>query len=151
VDAYTAAMLKAATVWADAMKREGLLGRDLLTLSSGELIMSSTLHEELQTAMKQITPPPVVAEWHQAKVEQFGLVSSFTRTMATSGLFAGLAYTEQGEANTTKRQAAYGRAAAACPAFADFYREWDLQDGKSDGIDSTPVAAATPTQGTPAP
>jgi hypothetical protein len=151
LDAYAAAMLKAGTVWADAMKQERFFERDIQTFSNPEWIIFAEISEALQTAIKQITPPPFAAAWHQTQIEALGLRSSFARTVATNGLFAALAFSDQidkSEAEVIKQRR---QAEAACPAFADFHRQWDLLDGNIDRVDATPGAAATPTQATPAP
>jgi hypothetical protein len=148
--AYAAAMLKAGTVWADAMKQERFFERDATTFSNPEWITFAEIYEALQTAIKQITPPPFAAGWHQTQVEAMGLRSSFARTVATNGLFAALAFSDQidkSEAEVIKQRR---QAEAACPAFAGFHRQWDLLDGHVDRVDATPVAGATPTQATPA-
>jgi len=151
LDAYAAAMLEVGTTWSRAMERDGFLERDPQTFSAPEWIALAEHAEVLQTATKQITPPPVATGWHQASVEAMGLQSSLARTVATSGLLAVLAFTDQVDANEVETIEQRRQAETACPEFEDFHRQWDLLDGEVDRVDATPVAGATPTRATPAP
>jgi len=146
LDAYATAMLETGTVWADAMERDGLLDREPQTFSAPEWIGFAEHYEALQTAIKQITPPPVAAGWHQNMVEHVGLTSSLGRTVATSGLFAAIAFTDQVDALRAEGNEQRRQIEAACPEFEAFHRQWDLLDGEVNREDATPTAGATPTQ-----
>ena len=148
IETYGDAIVAAAAPLGTFMHETRLAERDLATFSRAEWQAFAGAAEAVQTALDAINPPPAVAPWHEAQVEQFGFQAEFGRTMATEGLLAAASLASSEAAGELMEQLTTTRedALAACPDFAAVFGRWDLLDGARS--DATPEASPTPSHPT---
>jgi len=86
--------------------------------------------------LRKTTPPDWAEEWHQALLDSTALREQLARSIATGGLFAGLAFSDQIEETQTRLNDLARDYSSFCPDFAALNDEFN-------GTDATPTPTPT--------
>lgn len=141
MDAYEQQLLDAGRDYGQWLIDVRFDERDPTTLSAAEWMELAEHAEASQKALKAITSPSGVADWHNAKIDGAGFQSTIGRTAASTGIIAtALVLQEQSASIDAKDTKAKDAAIKACPDFAEVFAKWDALDQNT----ATPVASPTP-------
>jgi len=141
MDAYEQQLLDAGRDYGQWLIDVRFAERDATTFSAPEWIELAEHAEASQQALKAITPPAGVADWHEAKIDGSGFQSTIGRSAASTGIVATALVLQEQSANIdAKDTKAKDAAIKACPEFAEVYAKWDALDQTA----ATPVASPTP-------
>jgi hypothetical protein len=134
-------------VWSDSSL--GLVGPELLSLSSDDWRDVAAAAVEFQRGFKQIDPPVFAAEWQQALTEGIGMAEQMALAIADGGLFVVLGFEEQLAEAEEKIEAAVKTGTAMCADFSDFARDYEAlkDEGGTPAAELTPSTAGTPRAG----
>lgn len=114
--------------------------REATSYSTDEWRSISEAALEAQRAIKDLDPPTWAEAWHDLQIERWGMVEQMTKTVASDGIMAAIAFTDGLDSIEEKLKSATEDVGKACADFIDFERDWQSLDGEIDG---TPVATPT--------